>query len=121
MNDSEIKSYKDLIIWQKSFELVKLIYKKTSNLPKEEVFALQLQIRRASISVVSSIAEGYNRKTKKDYRHFLSISYGSISELETQLLLCRDIYGLNVEEELNLITEVSKMLRSIINKLNPNP
>src|SRR3989344_7475347 len=112
-----IKSYKDLIVWQKGYELVKLIYKVTSKLPHSEVFALQSQIRRCAVSVVSNIAEGSSRKSRKDYSHFLSISYGSITELETQLFLCRDLYKIDITEALSLATEVSKILRVIINKL----
>mgnify|MGYP003395044695 CR=1 FL=1 len=120
MADSSIKSYKDLIVWQKAFKLVKLVYKKSSKLPKEEIFALQSQIRRSAVSIVSNIAEGSNRKTRKDYAHFLHIAFGSISELETQLLLCKELYAINIDEELDLLLEVSKMLRAIIKKLEPN-
>ncbi len=118
--DKKINSYKDLIVWQKAFELAKNVYKTTSNLPKEEVYGLQLQIRRSSVSIVSNIAEGVNRKTRKDYAHFLQMSFGSVSELETQMLLCRDLYGINIITDLDLLMEVSKMLRSLIKKLETN-
>lgn len=118
MTDS-IKSYKDLIVWQKGYELVKQVYKITSKLPQAEVFALQSQIRRSAVSIVSNIAEGSSRKTRKDYCQFMHIAFGSASELETQLFLCRDIYNLNVNESLSLLNEVSKMLCAIINKLEP--
>jgi four helix bundle protein len=117
MTNSNIKSYKDLIVWQKSYELVKQIYELTGNLPQSEVFALQSQMRRSAISIVSNIAEGSSRKTRKDYCQFIHIAYGSTSELETQLFLCRDLYSLPIDVELALITEVSKMLRVLINKL----
>ena len=120
MANSEIKSYKDLIVWQKAYELVKQIYKLTSKLPQSEVFALQSQARRSAVSIVSNIAEGSRRKTRKDYCQFLHVAYGSTSELETQLFLCRDLYKLSVEHELDLIIEISKMLRAIITKLEPN-
>lgn len=120
MSDSSIKSYKDLIVWQKGYELVKQVYKITAKLPKSEVFALQSQMRRSAVSIVSNIAEGSSRKTRKDYCQFIHIAYGSTSELETQLFLCQDLYALSVEQELALITEVSKMLRAIINKLEPS-
>ena len=115
--NSEIKSYKDLIVWRKSYELVKRIYK--IKLPQSELFALQSQLRRSAVSVVSNIAEGSNRKTRKDYSQFLHIAYGSVSELETQLFLCRDIYNFQIQFELDLLLEISKMLRAIINKLEP--
>lgn len=121
MNDSSIKSYKDLIVWQKGYELVKQVYKLTAKLPQSEVFALQSQIRCSVVSIVSNIAEGSSRKTRKDYCQFMHIAYGSTSELETQLCLCKDLYNLPVENELALLTEISKMLRVIINKLEINP
>jgi four helix bundle protein len=73
MSESRINSYKDLIVWQKSYELVKEVYRETAKLPKEEVFSLQSQARRCAVSIVSNIAEGSNRKTKKDYVHFLHV------------------------------------------------
>lgn len=115
-----IESYKDLIVWQKGYELVKQVYKISSKLPQSEIFALQSQMRRSAVSIVSNIAEGNGRQSKKDYCHFLQISFGSTSELETQLFLCRDLYKIEVSECLSLLTEVSKMLRAIINKLNPS-
>ncbi len=117
---NKIKSYKDLIVWQKGYELVKQVYILTSKLPQSEIFALQSQMRRAVISIVSNIAEGSSRKTRKDYCQFIHIAYGSTSELETQLLLCKDLYKISNDKELALITEVSKMLRAIIIKLEPN-
>jgi four helix bundle protein len=117
---TQINSYKDLIVWQKGYELVKMVYKISSKLPHSEVYALQSQVRRSAVSIVSNIAEGTNRKTRKDYCQFLHLSYGSAAELETQLFLCRDLYKLPVEEELELLIEVSKMLRTIINKLEPS-
>lgn len=119
MSDT-IKSYKDLIVWQKGYELMKLVYKITQKLPRSEVFALQSQIRRSAVSIVSNIAEGNSRKTLKDYVHFLNIAYGSASELETQLFLCRDLYSIEANDCLELLTEVSKMLRVIITKLEPS-
>lgn len=119
MTESKITSYKDLIVWQKSYELVKEVYKLTSGLPKEEVFALQSQTRRSAISIVSNIAEGSNRKTRKDYVQFLHIALGSSSELETQLLLNKDLYEINIESGLSLLIEIRKMLTALINKLQP--
>ena len=112
-----IKSYKDLIVWQKGYELVKQVYQISSKLPQSEVFALQSQMRRSAVSIVSNIAEGSSRKTRKDYCQFLHIAYGSTSELETQLFLCRDLYSIEIGECILLLREVSKMLRVIINKL----
>ncbi len=119
-NRTDIKSYKDLIVWQKGYELVKQVYKASSKLPQAEVFALQSQMRRSAVSIVSNIAEGSSRKTRKDYCQFLHIAYGSTSELETQLFLCEDLYNIEISECISLLTEVSKMLRVIINKLEPS-
>ncbi len=120
MTDKTIKSYKDLIVWQKGYELVKQVYRISSKLPQAEIFALQSQMRRSAVSIVSNIAEGSSRKTRKDYCQFLHIAYGSTSELETQLFLCRDLYTIEIGECLSLLTEISKMLRVIINKLEPS-
>ncbi len=117
---TNIKSYKDLIVWQKGYELVKLVYKVSAKLPQSEVFALQSQMRRSAVSIVSNIAEGSSRKTRKDYIQFLHIAYGSTSELETQLLLCKDLYALEIKECIMLLQEVSKMLRVLIIKLEPS-
>ncbi len=119
MNEKTIKSYKDLIVWQKGYELVKQVYKISFKLPQSEVFALQSQMRRSAVSIVSNIAEGSARKTRKDYCQFLHISYGSASELETQLFLCKDLYALDIKECIILLEEVSKILRVIINNLEP--
>ena len=119
MINSKINSYKDLIVWQKSYELVKIVYRITNKLPQSEIFGLQSQMRRCVVSIVSNIAEGSQRKTRKDYAQFLHISYGSVAEIETQLFICRDLYNIDISEALTLLTEISKMLRVIINKLEP--
>ena len=86
-----LKSYKDLKVWQKSYELCLDIYRITAKLPKEERYGLTSQIRRSVVSIPSNIAEGYGRKTTKDYIRMLYISYGSVCELETQILLAGDL------------------------------
>ena len=82
---STIKSYKDLLIWQKAFEIVISSYKLVKTFPQEELYALTSQIKRAAISISSNIAEGYGRNTDKSFSHFIDISRGSLYELETQL------------------------------------
>jgi len=81
----EIKSYRDLVVWQKSMELVTTVYAITKKFPKEEQYGLTAQIRRSAISVQSNIAEGYGRKSILDYIQFLQIACGSLYELQTQL------------------------------------
>ena len=115
-----INSYKDLIVWQKSFTLVKNVYKLTALLPKNEIYALSSQIQRCAISIPSNIAEGQQRNNVKEYRHFIGIAKGSAAELETQLLLVSEIYGNNCDEQISLLNEVQKMLGVLAKKLAPN-
>ena len=88
---SNIKSYKDLIVWQKSIELVKEIYKLTSLFPKEQLFGIVSQLRGGVVSVRLNIAEGYARRSHKEYLQFYSVSYGSALELETQLIISQEL------------------------------
>lgn len=116
----KVNSFKELIVWQKSRLLVKEIYLITEKFPEKEKFGLATQLRRSAVSIPSNISEGYRRSTKPDYRHFLSISYGSAAELETQLILANDLKFIKDEEFnylINLIIEISKMLQSMLNKL----
>lgn len=111
-----VKDFKDLIVWQRAMELVTEVYRLARKLPKEELFALSDQIRRAAISIPSNIAEGQGRNSTKEFIQFLAIAKGSKSELETQLLLCVKI-GYLIEPEIltaiNLIQEVGKMLNAL--------
>ena len=112
-----VNSYKDLIIWQKSFKLVLLIYKLTENFPEKERYGLINQLRRAAVSIVSNIAEGFSRKSQKEYTQFLKISYGSSSEVETQLLLAEELqFGKKelYDEIKNILIEIRKMLNSML-------
>ena len=109
--------YRNLIVWQKSLKLVAEIYNLTSQFPKEEIYGLSSQIKRASISMPSNIAEVSKRGTKKDFRHFLMIAYGSGAELETQIEIAKILpFGknLNYTEVEKLLTEVMKMLNKMI-------
>jgi four helix bundle protein len=115
-----LNSYKELIVWQKSFELAKKIYKNTENFPKSEIYGLTSQIRRAGISIPSNIAEGFARKHRKEFSQFISIAFGSGAELETQLLLVKELKFITDKEfnELNsLLEEIMKMLNSLKSKL----
>ncbi len=82
-----LKSYKDLIVWQKAIDLVILVYRRTAAFPKEEVYGLRQQIRRAAVSVPSNIAEGQCRSSTRDFLNFLAIARGSLGEVETQLTI----------------------------------
>ena len=85
-----LKNYKELIVWQKSYELCLNIYRITAKFPNEERYGLTSQIRRSAVSI-PNIAEGYGKKTTVDYIKMLHISYGSVCELETQILLAGDL------------------------------
>jgi four helix bundle protein len=116
-----IRSYKDLKVWQKSFKLSLLVYTVTKKFPGEELYGLSSQSRRAAFSIPSNIAEGYCRQSRVEYRRFLRIAFASGAELETQLLIAKEVGILTQEDyrELNeLLTEVMKMLNALINKIN---
>jgi len=115
-----LKNYKELIVWQKSYHLCLEIYKLTKGFPKEEIYGLSSQIRRAAISVPCNIAEGYGRKTTLDYIRFLYIAYGSICELETQMLLSGDLGYIETDKLKILLDgmgEVERMLKALIKSL----
>lgn len=116
----KLRSFKDLIVWQKAYKLTLGIYKITEKYPKYEQYGISSQIRRAAVSVVSNIAEGYARKGRGEYVNFLSMAYASLSEFETQLLLSKDLGYINedeLKELLNLKDEVGGMLFSMRQKL----
>ncbi len=113
-----IQNFTNLIAWQKSHELVLNVYKILKKLPNEEKFALADQIRRSSVSITSNIAEGFSRNTKKDKVQFYTISKGSLSELQSQLITARDLGYItdNDYKELDLMIEQSSKLISGIIK-----
>jgi four helix bundle protein len=117
------KNYRDLIVWEKAMELVMLIYRTTKSFPKEEVYGLTSQMRRAAVSIPSNIAEGQGRNTKRDFRNFLAIAMGSLRELETQMLIAK---GLNYFTEatttqLRDVTDtVGRLIRGLAKSLLSN-
>ena len=116
----KLQTFKDLIAWQKSYELCLKIYKLTEYLPKSEQFGLISQLKRGSSSIPSNIAEGYNRRTKQDYLRFLYMAYGSLAELETQLLLCKDLNYIRYEpfkEVKGAQEEVQRIMLGLIRSL----
>lgn len=110
-------SFKELTVWQKSMLLAKNVYLICKKLPSEEKFGLAGQMQRCAVSIPSNIAEGNKRATAKDYVQFLRIAKGSAAELETQLILARDIYRIAIDAELELLTEVQKMLQVMSSRL----
>ncbi len=115
----KINSYKELIVWQRSIELVKEIYKVTEQFPKSEIYNLVSQMRRSAVSVPSNIAEGYKRQGLGEFVQFLSIAEASATELETQIIISKDLYGkIDFSKAESLLIETQKMLVTIIKKLN---
>ncbi len=115
------RDHKDLIVWQKSMDLLIEIYRLVKKLPKEETYALSDQMRRAAVSIPSNISEGRGRSSEKDYLRFLFIARGSRAELETQLMACLRLNYLgddDVETALSLSSEISSMLNAMISKLS---
>jgi len=115
-----VTHYKELIVWQKAMDLVCLIYEVTKVFPKEELYGLTSQIRRAAVSVPSNIAEGQARKSTAEFRNFLSITRGSMAEVETQLMIATRLNYLQenqVQEIMAVHEEVNKMLSALITKL----
>ena len=115
----KVKSYKELIAYQRSYELVKSVSCLTKMFPKEEAYGMTSQMRRSAISIPSNIAEGYMRGSK-EYIQFLKVALGSCAELETQLSLTQDLglcNDLNFEKAYQLIVETMKLLTTHINKL----
>ena len=113
-------NFKELLVWQKSINFVTEIYELTNDFPKDEMYGLTSQIRRASISIPSNIAEGNSRRSVADYLQFLKIARGSCAEVETQLIIAQNLKFLNEEHYLKLnqdIIEISKMLNGLINSL----
>ena len=115
-----VESYRDLKVWQRSIQMTLSIDRTTADFPKDELFRLTSQMRRAAVAIPSNIAEGYGRNSKGEYKQFLGIARGSNLELQTQLFSARELdYGkpetLTHAEELS--SEVAKMLNSLIAKL----
>jgi four helix bundle protein len=115
-----LKNYKELKVWQKSYQLCLEVYKITAKFAKEERFGLTSQLRRSAVSVPSNIAEGYGRKTTADYIRSLYIAYGSNCELETQILLSADLGYIEngiIDKIKDEIQQVERMLKALIKTL----
>lgn len=110
---STVRSYQDLIVWQKAMNLVKDIYTETRNFPKTEQYGLTAQIRRSAVSVPANVAEGQARNTTGEFKQFLGISRGSLAELETLLILSRNLDYLDEIKFKSLIFQCSELNRLI--------
>ena len=111
--------FKELVVWQKAMKLTTIIYLLTKKLPKDETYGIISQMRRATVSIASNIAEGQDRYSEKEFAQFLSIARGSKAELETQLYVCVNVGYLaeeDIHEALSLIKEIGNMLSALIKK-----
>ncbi len=116
--------YRELRVWNKAMDLTAETYRVVSMLPKEEMYALSSQMRRAAVSVPSNIAEGAGRKSSRDFCHFLKIAYGSLNELETQLILCCRLGYIEestIQYAMQLLSETRRMLNALIQKMSGQP
>ncbi len=116
----KLKSYQDLHVWQKARIFVKEVYQATQEFPSQEKYSLITQLRRASVSIPSNIAEGYNRRTTQEYLRFVNIAYGSLGEVETQLILSMDLGFLSskkCEDLLEKSAEIGRMCNGLENAL----
>jgi four helix bundle protein len=121
MSDQKIKSYRELLIWQKGIALVKEIYILTRKLPKMEKFTLVDQMHRSAISIPSNIAEGQARQHPKEFRQFLFMALGSLAELDTHLVVAKELEYLSENDLKNInekITELRRMTRGLLSKLS---
>ena len=111
----KIRTFRDLRVWQKGIELVKQTYKITRTLPKDEQYTLSSQMRRAAISVPSNIAEGFRRRYDKEHKQFLNIALGSCAELETQVVIAKELGYLDNSNEQVLIELLNHICGMIVN------
>ena len=120
---SEIKSYQDLIVWQKAMDLVVLVYQATRLFPKEELYGLTSQVRRAVVSIPSNLAEGHARKSRAEFLNFVSIAQGSRAEVETQIMIAVRLSYIHQDQAVpmqHLLLEIGKMLNTLKTRLLGN-
>ncbi len=118
---SSIKTYRDLVVWQKSMAFVTGVYKVTKTFPKEEQFGLVSQMRRCAVSIPSNVAEGYGRRSRGEYARFLQVVMGSLFEIQTQLQIALNFEFLDKSEfgsSFDRSREIERMLSALICKLN---
>jgi four helix bundle protein len=117
---AKVRSYRELIAWQKAMDLVVRVYEGTKTFPREEIYGLTSQLRRAAVSIPSNIAEGQGRRSSKGFIQFLGIAYGSLQETETQIILATRLGYLRDEQESQLLAqcaEVGKLINGLTNAL----
>jgi four helix bundle protein len=115
-----VKSYRDLVVWQDGLNLVEVVYRTTAAFPREELYGLTSQMRRAASSIPCNIAEGQGRQTTKDFLHFLAIATGSLRELETQFFIAHRLGYLNEEKKCDCLgrtEQLARQLAALVNSL----
>lgn len=113
-----VRTFRDLIAWQKSMDLAQLVYNETRTMPSDERFGLTMQMRRAAVSIPSNIAEGHGRQSRNDYIRFLRTARGSLAELQTQIDLATNLGMLSPTETLtSLLAETDRVLQGLIRAL----
>jgi four helix bundle protein len=120
MMANEVRSYKDLLAWQKSMDLVTAVYRASQGFPKEEIFGLVSQIRRSAVSMPSNIAEGHARTSRKEFQYFLSNARGSLAQLETQLTIAHQLAYIDkagINQLLDRVGEVGRILNGLLTAL----
>lgn len=120
MTNSKIQSYRDLRVWQEAVNLAEICYHLTRNFPKDELYSMTSQIRRASVSISANIAEGYGRRTRGEYVQFLYIAQGSLKKLETHLIICQRVQIAspeNIKSPLSQCESVGRLLVGLIRSL----
>jgi len=114
----KVKDYKDLKVWQKGIEIADTVYALTAKFPREELYGLTIQMRKASVSIPSNISEGFVRGHSKEYRHFLEISLGSCAELDTQSIIANKRRYITDSELTGLAEDINHEIRMLINLIN---
>jgi four helix bundle protein len=120
MDNKNIRTYRDLLVWQKAMQFVMLVYRVTKDFPKEELYGLVGQMRKSAVSIPSNIAEGYGRNSTDDYCRFLQIAIGSLFEIQTQSEISRNLKYIdeNTFQEMDEASrELERMLSSMIPKI----
>ena len=115
-----VQNYRELIVWQKAMDLVELVYQATKAFPKEELYGLTNQVRRAAVSIPSNIAEGQVRQSTAEFKNFLSIAQGSRAEVETQIMIAQRLHYISQQQTdriLALSEEIKRMMYSLTAKL----
>jgi four helix bundle protein len=116
----KVKNFRELIVWQKALDLVEETYKASKSFPKDEIYGLTSQIRRAVVSIPSNIAEGQGRDTSREFRHYLSIAYGSLCEVQTQIFIAPRLTYMKEEQVIRLLSmtdEVARLINGLSNSL----